>query len=99
MQQVQMLELSKKPTNLKFEYDGKTFNSLTELQDQIIGTINSNDNEKIKTITIAWNWKYETGSTPQEIAKNDKLDTDEAKQIKNYTFDVIVSGTQVMPQS
>ena len=43
---------SKKPTNLKFEYDGKTFNSLTELQDQIIGTINSNDNEKIKTITI-----------------------------------------------
>ena len=76
---------SKKPTNLKFEYDGKTFNS--------------NDNEKIKTITIAWNWKYETGSTPQEIAKNDKLDTDEAKQIKNYTFDVIVSGTQVMPQS
>ena len=43
---------SKKPTNLKFEYDGKTFNSLTELQDQIIGTINSNDNEKIKTISI-----------------------------------------------
>lgn len=35
----------------------------------------------------------------KEIAKNDKLDTDEAKQIKNYTFDVIVSGTQVMPQS
>lgn len=90
---------SKKPTNLKFEYNGKTFNSLAEMQDQIIGTINSNDSEKIKTITIAWNWKYETGSTPQEIAKNDKLDTDEAKQIKNYTFDVIVSGTQVMPQS
>lgn len=89
---------SQKPTNLKFTYDGKTYNSLTDLQQDLTGTINANAEEKVKTLTVAWNWKYETGNTSQEIAANDLIDTQNAKQINNYTFDVIVSGTQVMPQ-
>lgn len=88
---------SQKPTNLKFTYNGKTYNSLTDLQQDLTGIINANDKEKVKTLTINWNWKYQTGNTAQEIAANDLIDTQNAKQISNYTFNVIVSGTQVMP--
>ena len=90
---------SQKPTNLKFTYNGKSYNSLTQLQDDLTGTINADDKEKTKNITIGWNWKYETGSNAQEISKSDIVDTNEATTISNYTFDVVVSGTQVMPQN
>ena len=90
---------SQKPINLKFTYDGKTYNSLTNLQQDLTGIINANDENKVKIITIGWNWKYETGSNAKEIAANDLIDTQNAKQISNYTFDVVVSGTQIMPQS
>lgn len=90
---------SKKPTNLKFTYDDKVYNSLSDLQQDLIGVINSNDEEKVKILTITWEWKYETGNTDQEKAANDIIDTQEAKIISNYSFDVIISGTQVMPQN
>lgn len=90
---------TEKPTNLKFIYDGNKYNSLTELQEKLIGTINANDENKVKIFTINWNWKYETGNTEREIATNDIIDTQDAKKISNYTFDVIVSGTQMMPQN
>lgn len=90
---------SRKPTNLKFTYDGNTYNSITELQEVLAGVINANDQDKVKTLTIGWNWKYETGTSPQEILANDLVDTKDAKEIDNYTFDVIVSGIQVMPQN
>ena len=89
---------TEKPTNLKFTYNGKIYKSLADLQQDLTGVINANESDKTKTLTIGWNWKYETGSTAQEIAANDLIDTQEAKQMNNYTFDVIVSGTQVMPQ-
>lgn len=90
---------SQKPTNLKFTYEGKTYKSLTELQEVLTGTINADAQDKTKVLTIGWNWKYETGSTAQEISANDLIDTENAKQISNYTFDIIVTGTQVMPQN
>lgn len=89
---------TKKPTNLKFIYNGKTYNSITELSEALNGVINTNDENKVKTLSINWSWKYETGSTANEISANDIIDTQEAKTIENYNFDVIVSGTQVMPQ-
>lgn len=49
---------SQKPTNLKFTYDGKTYNSLTDLQQDLTGIINANDENKVKTLTVGWNWKY-----------------------------------------
>ena len=90
---------SQKPTNLKFTYNGKSYYSLTQLQQDLTGVINANDENKIKTIQIGWNWKYETGSTQEEIAQNDEIDTQNAKQMSDYTFNVIVSGTQMVPQS
>lgn len=90
---------TQKPTNLKFTYNGKTYNSLAELGEALSGVINANGEDKTKTLSINWNWKYETGSTKNEISSNDIIDTQEAKTIENYNFDIIVSGTQVMPQN
>lgn len=88
-----------KPTNLKFEYQDKIYNSITELQQVLNGTINADEENKIKEININWKWPYETGTTEQEIATNDKIDTQNAKQIRTYKFDVIVTGTQVNPNN
>ena len=88
-----------KPTNLKFYYQEVEYNSILELGDALSGTINANDKNKSKTFDIKWKWNYETGSNPTEIASNDKIDTQNAQEITNYEFDVIVSGTQVVPQA
>lgn len=89
---------SKKPTNLKFIYDNQQYSSIMELESILSGTIQSNDVDKVKTFTIYWQWPYETGSSKSEIANNDKIDTQNAQDIATYTFNVIVSGTQVKPQ-
>ena len=88
-----------KPTNLKFYYQEVEYNSILELGDALPGTINADDENKAKTFDIKWKWNYETGSNPTEIASNDKIDTQNAQEITNYEFDVIVSGTQVVPQA
>ena len=90
---------SPKPANLKFVYDGKTYNTLLDLQEDLTGVINANDENKVKDLIIGWNWKYETGTTPEEISKSDAIDTQNAKEINDYTFDIIITGTQVEPQS
>ena len=83
-----------KPQNLKFIYEGQTYNSLTELSKQIIGNILANEENKVKEITIRWRWKYETG-TEDEIEENDEIDTQNGIEALNYTFNVIVTGTQM----
>lgn len=88
---------SAKPQNLKFKYLDNEYNSISELQDSLSGRINANDENKAKTLKIEWEWKYETGNTEEEIAQNDRIDTQDAQNISEYTFNVIVSGTQVEP--
>ena len=90
---------TEKPKNLKFTYEGKTYNSLEDLQKDLTGIINANEENKTKILTIGWNWKYQTGTTENEINTNNKIDTQDAKKISNYTFDIIVSGVQVSPQN
>ena len=68
------------------------------MQDVLCGTINADEQDKVKVLQIGWFWEYETGNTEQEIYASDIIDTREAKQINNYTFDVIITGSQVMPQ-
>lgn len=91
-------EEENKPQNLKFIYDGVKYDSIKELENNLSGIINANEPNKSKTINIQWEWEYETGKTEEEINANDILDTKDAEQIRNYTFDVIVTGTQVKPQ-
>lgn len=92
-------EEENKPQNLKFEYNDTEYNSIKDLEDDLSGTINANDEDKTRTLNVKWKWDYETGSNPEEILSNDLVDTEDAKKIQNYTFDVIVTGTQVEPQA
>ena len=90
---------TRKPTNLKFEYMGDIYPDLERLRNIIIGTLHADAADKTRTITIGWNWPYETGETKEEIEKNNKIDTEESKKINDYTFDIVVTGTQVKPQA
>ena len=90
---------STKPQNLKFYYNDTEYDSILDLAEDLSGTIAANAEDKTKTLTINWEWEYETGDNPTEIASNDKIDTQNAQEISNYTFNVNVSGTQVAPQN
>ena len=92
-------EEENKPQNLKFEYNDTEYNSIKDLEDDLSGTINANDENKTRTLNVKWKWDYETGSDPEEISSNDLIDTEDAKRIPNYTFDVVITGTQVEPQA
>lgn len=88
-----------KPQNLKFTYDGHTVSTIKELEQFLTGTIDANSNEKIKIMTIGWNWPYETGTTLQEKNLQDIEDTNDGKLLEQYSFDIIVTGTQEKPVS
>lgn len=89
---------TEKPKNLKFKYDGKEFESIELLNHWIVGTIHGDTDAQQRSFIIEWEWPYETGNTPEEIAENDVRDTIDAKNISDYRFDVVVTGTQVQPQ-
>ena len=91
-------EEENKPQNLKFEYNDTEYNSIKELENDLSGTINANEENKTRTINVKWKWDYETGNNPEEITNNDLVDTQDAQKIQNYTFNVVVTGTQVEPQ-
>ena len=87
-----------KPANLKFTYNGTTYNTLTELFANAGGYIYADETNKVKDIKIDWEWLYETGTTDEEIAQNDELDT-KAGMGDNLAFDVYVTATQIMPNA
>ena len=89
---------TEKPKNLKFKYDGKEFESIELLNHWIVGTIHGDTDAQQRSFIIEWEWPYETGNTPEEIAENDERDTIDAKNISDYRYDVVVTGTQVQPQ-
>lgn len=95
---IEFLNESQKPQNLIFIYEDKPYTTIQDLEKDLSGTINANDENKIRTITINWEWQYETGENANEINQNDIIDTNNAKQLENYTFDIHVKGTQVMPE-
>ncbi len=97
--QIKFTTQTNKPNNLKFVYENQEYNSLIELENDLSGTIYANDQNKAKTLTIEWKWEYETGSNENEIAQNDKIDTQNAQDIANYQFNITVSGTQIAPQT
>ena len=47
-----------------------------------------------KEIIVKWEWPYETGENADAITFNDKKDTQDAIADLDYTFDVVVTGTQ-----
>lgn len=89
------IEETNKPHNLKFIYEEKEYNSLSELQEKLSGTINANDKNKVRILKILWKWNYETGTTVEEINSNNLLDTKDVQNIQNYKFTICVSGEQI----
>lgn len=96
--QVQFQNEIGKPTNLKFECNGKTVSHIKELEEVLMGEIAADEEQKVKTYTVRWEWEYETGNTKEEIQTSDSIDTREANEIENYSFDITINGTQVEPR-
>lgn len=93
---VDFTDETNKPTNLIFKVGNKTASTIEELESVLTGTIDANDTNKTRTLTINWEWPYVTG-TGNTIASNDKTDTDEGLKALDYSFNVVVTGTQVEP--
>lgn len=94
---------TQKPSNLLFTYSGITFRNLSELLEAAGGTIDANadENAKVKQVVINWQWPYQTQTTSseEELAENDREDTQDGMNISNYSFDIVVTGTQVVPST
>lgn len=86
-----------KPSNLKFKYKDKIFDEIEEYEDVFTGTIDADDNNKTRTLTVDWVWAYETEGNGNTLAENDKTDTSEGLNALDYSFDITVTGTQVIP--
>lgn len=95
---IKFLNESEKPQNLIFMYNDNQYENLQELEQDLSGTINADEEDKTRNITIQWEWQYEIGENETEIQQNDKIDTKNAKELENYTFDINVVGTQVVPK-
>lgn len=87
-----------KPANMNFYYQGNKVNSIKELETFLKGTISAQEENKIKIITVEWEWSYVTGNTQQEILEQDRIDTKDGKNLAQYQFDIIITGTQVEPK-
>lgn len=72
-----------KPNNLKFEIDGKKYNSMKELSESINGTIQKDTNKILK---IKWFWEYESDN-------GDFIDTKDGETIENYKVLIRMMGT------
>ena len=61
----------------------------------------SDENAKVKQVVINWQWPYQTQTTSseEELAENDREDTQDGMNISNYSFDIVVTGTQVVPST
>lgn len=65
------------------------------MEECLTGIISLADEIKKRTFEIKWKWYYETGSTKEEIKKNDLKDTEDMQNIRNYDFIILVSGEQI----
>ena len=96
---IDFTEENNKPQQLQFIYEGQEYKSIKDLENSLSGTILTDDKEKTKNLNIQWKWAYETGSDESQIKQNDIIDTQNAQNIAEYTFQVVVTGTQVEPQA
>ncbi len=83
-----------KPANLVFKYGGKTYQNIEQIAQEASSFFNANSEAKTLEIPISWEWPYVTGTTPTQIAENDKRDTQDGKNISQYSFDLVVTAVQ-----
>lgn len=86
-----------KPSNLKFKYKDRVLDEIEDYEEFFTDIIDADDTNKTRTLTVDWEWAYETQNNDNTLEENDKVDTDEGLDALDYSFDVIVTGTQVIP--
>ena len=98
--EVNVAEETNLPTNLlyKVTVDGKTsqsYSSLTELADaELTGNLDTINGDFSKTITVDWEWPYET-INENGVTEGDAADLiDGTKENLNYEFVLQIIGTQ-----
>ena len=76
---------NQKPENLVFKQDGKEYETLEKLGENLKGNLQKGE---IKNIVIEWEWKYETNE------KQDFQDTKDGKEIREYNFEITAKGIE-----
>lgn len=89
--------LENKPTNLKLYSDSARTQEITVTNNtfSIEGFMSLEDMKEIKTVTVYWDWPYETG-TGNEVVENDAIDTEDAT--KTMLMEISVTGTEVIEE-
>lgn len=82
-----------KPTNMIFTYLSQRYSKLSDIG-KIQGKIGHSEENKVKSILVAWEWPYQKGIMFDEQTKNNEIDTQDANTLTEYTFDVVVTATQ-----
>lgn len=78
---------NQKPRNLVFKQNGKEYETLEKLGEDLKGNLQKGE---IKNIVIEWEWKYETNE------KQDFQDTKDGKEIREYNFEIIAKGSEII---
>ena len=78
---------NQKPENLVFKQDGKEYETLEKLGENLKGNLQKGE---IKNIVIEWEWKYETNE------KQDFQDTKDGKEIREYNFEITAKGSEII---
>ena len=81
---MQVQEEADKPSNLKFEIDGKIYNSMKELAKGISGYISKDSDQILK---IRWFWEYENGD-------GDIEDTNDGLTLETYKVLMRIIGSE-----
>ncbi len=85
--QIKFVSKNTKPKNLKFykENDKKSYNSLEELENELVGSL---EPYKDKIIKINWKWEYSMNNI------KDLEDTKDGQFIRKYNFNIYVIGKE-----
>lgn len=86
-----------KPTNMYFKINDNIYYDFDSLSNALSGVIYPYDTNKTKNIVINWAWDYETKNNGMTVDYNNEIDTSEGKQAKTFSFDITVTGTQILP--
>ena len=88
--------IKNKPENLYFKVGNNTYYDFETLAAGLGGVIDANDTKRDREIEVNWIWDYVTNRNGT-IEDNDKLDTAQGKAAQTFSFDILVTGTQILP--
>ena len=94
---VKIDNIMNKPENLYFKVGNVECNTINELETALSGHFDADDTEKNITKTVEWIWDYNTVNNGKTEEENDRQDTIDGENANNFTFNILVTGTQVQP--